>query len=96
MLNRDGRNVLLMGDGVVHRKVVGGELSVIRFGTYAFDLAAFNPDSEQVYLFAKDRTLGFLLNPDPQRPVYKQFPAGVPRRAQPALSPNGAMPLSSP
>lgn len=74
VLNRDGRNVLLMGDGVVHRKVVGGELSVIRFGTYAFDLAAFNPDSEQVYLFAKDRTLGFLLNPDPHDPVYKNSP----------------------
>ncbi len=74
VLDRDGVNVLLMSDGVVHRKAVGAELSVIRFNSYAFDLSAFGSAPSEVLLFAKDRKLGFLLNPDPADPMYAEAP----------------------
>ena len=74
VVERDGKNVLLMSDGVVHRKVVGSEVSVIRFSSYAFDMSALAAAASEVYLFAKDRTLGFLLNPDPNDPMYKSNP----------------------
>lgn len=74
VVERDGKNVLLMSNGEVHRKAVGGEVSVIRFNSYAFDLSAFSSAASEVYLFAKDRTLGFLLNPDPKDVVYAKAP----------------------
>lgn len=74
VLDRDGKNVLLMSDGVVHRKAVGAELSVIRFTSYAFDLSAFSAAASEVTLFAKDRTLGFLLDPDPADIKYAANP----------------------
>ena len=72
-----------MSDGVVHRKAVGAELSVIRFNSYAFDLSAFGSASSEVLLFAKDRTLGFLLNPDPDDPHVCRSAAAIPRRTAP-------------
>jgi lipopolysaccharide export system permease protein len=84
VVDRDGKNVLLMSDGVVHRKAVGGEVSVIRFTSYAFDLSAFSSAVSEVTLFAKDRDLNFLLNPDPKDPMYahapQQFRAELHRR----------------
>jgi lipopolysaccharide export system permease protein len=81
---RDDKNVLLMSDGVVHRKAVGGEISVIHFTSYAFDLSAFSSAVSEVTLFAKDRDLNFLLNPDPKDPMYanspQQFRAELHRR----------------
>ena len=74
VVERDGKNVLLMSDGVVHRKAVGAEVSVIRFSSYAFDMSALAAAASEVYLFAKDRTLGFLLNPDPNDRMYKRYP----------------------
>ena len=74
VVERDGKNVLLMSNGEVHRKAVGGEVSVIRFSSYAFDLSAFSSAASEVVLFAKDRTLGFLLNPDPKDAMYARAP----------------------
>ena len=31
VVERDGKNVLVMNDGVVHRKLAAGDVSVIRF-----------------------------------------------------------------
>ncbi len=84
MVERDGKNVLLMSDGVVHRKAVSGEISVIRFSSYAFDLSALSSAGSEVMLFAKDRDLNFLLNPDPKDQMYanapQQFRAELHRR----------------
>lgn len=74
VISNNGKNVLLMSDGVVHRKAVGAEVSVIRFHSYAFDLSAFSSAASAVTLFPKDRTLGFLLNPDPKDPKYAEVP----------------------
>ena len=74
VVKRGDRSMLLMSDGVVHRKTPGGEVSVIRFTSYAFDLAAFSSGSDNILMFPKDRTLGYLINPDPNDYVLKKFP----------------------
>jgi lipopolysaccharide export system permease protein len=74
VVDRNGKNVLLMSDGVVHRKALGAEISIIHFNSYAFDLSAFSAAASEVVLFPKDRTLGFLLNPDPNDSLYAKAP----------------------
>jgi lipopolysaccharide export system permease protein len=84
IFQQSGESVLLMNDGVVHRKAPGAEVSVIRFTSYAFDLSAFTEATAEVQLFAKDQTLQYLITPDPNDPMYmqrpKQFHAELHRR----------------
>jgi lipopolysaccharide export system permease protein len=70
----DGEHVLVMQDGVVHRRNKTGNVSIIRYQSYAFDLAEFAPATSQINYLPKDRTLGFLMNPDPADPVYQNAP----------------------
>lgn len=56
---------LIMEDGEVHRKTVDGNVSVIRFDSYAFDLSELSQARGQATLRAIDRDLPFLLSPDP-------------------------------
>lgn len=70
----DGEHVLVMQDGVVHRRNATGNVSIIRYQSYAFDLAEFAPATSQITYLPKDRTLGFLMNPDPSDPVYQTAP----------------------
>lgn len=74
VIDKDGKKVLLMHDGVVHRKTVGAEVSVIKFNSYAFDLSAFSSAASQITLFPKDLALGVLFNPDPNDPLYIRAP----------------------
>lgn len=70
----NGEHVLVMQDGVVHRRNATGNVSVIRYQSYAFDLAEFAPATSEITYLPKDRTLGFLLNPDPNDAVYQHSP----------------------
>lgn len=74
IIDRDDKKVLLMNDGVVHRKVPSGDVSVIRFTSYAFDLSAFTSATVGKTLFPKDQTTRYLLNPDPDDAMFKQSP----------------------
>jgi lipopolysaccharide export system permease protein len=75
VVEQDGKNVLVMKDGVVHRKSPAGELSVVRFTAYTFDLSAFTASTAgNITMFAKDRTIPYLLNPDPNDPIYQYQP----------------------
>ncbi|WP_157015212.1 LptF/LptG family permease [Mesorhizobium xinjiangense] len=75
IVHRDGaRNVLMMTDGEVHRKVPGGDVSVVHFNSYAFDLSEFAPNSSEITLYPKDRELSYILDPDPNDPMYKNTP----------------------
>lgn len=74
LLERAGESVLVMQDGVVHRKKPAGDVSVIRFSAYAFDLSEFAADTEQIVMFPKDRTISYLVNPDPNDKIYQQIP----------------------
>lgn len=68
-----GEQLLVMQDGVVHRKI-GENVSVIRYKSYALDLSQFVTRGSEPTLMAKDRTLGYLLNPDPDDKIYKVSP----------------------
>jgi lipopolysaccharide export system permease protein len=74
IVDRDDQKVLLMNDGVIHRKTPSGDVSVIRFTSYAFDMSAFASSNSEPTLFPKDRTTQYLLNPDPGDKIYQQSP----------------------
>ncbi|MDR6666793.1 LptF/LptG family permease [Rhizobium sp. 1399] len=61
---------LIMHDGEVHRKTPDGNVSVIKFDSYSFDLSDMTENNGQATLRASDRDLAFLLNPDPKDPDY--------------------------
>lgn len=71
----DGAQLLLMQDGVVHRMSAGGDVSIIRYASYALDLSQFMAPSAAPTMLPKDRTLGYLLNPDPEDKLFKSAPA---------------------
>lgn len=70
----EDQRILYMTEGEVHRKVPGGDVSVIRFASYALDLSEFSPGTREIFLFAKDRSLAYLLNPDPNDSYLKRHP----------------------
>lgn len=74
IVERGDEKVLMMNDGVIHRKTLTGDLSVIRFTSYAFDLSAFLSASSDILLLPKDRTTPYLLNPSPNDKIYQQKP----------------------
>lgn len=84
VVQQDGKSMLVMNDGVVHRKTPAGDVSVIRFTSYAFDLSAFSAAASEVTMYPKDRTLPYLFNPNPNDKVYQnspqQFRAEIHRR----------------
>lgn len=65
---------LIMRDGEVHRKAPDGNVSVVRFDSYSFDLSDLTQTRGQARLRASDRGLLFLLNPDPTDPDVKAHP----------------------
>lgn len=74
VVESDDKSLLVMADGVVHRKTPGGEVSIIRFTSYAFDLSAFSTSDGKITMYPKDRTIGYLLNPDPNDDIYQKKP----------------------
>ncbi|RWX75868.1 LptF/LptG family permease [Neorhizobium lilium] len=69
-----GGTSLTMRDGEVHRKAQDGRISIVKFASYAFDLSAMTKSEGGLPLYSADRSLGFLLNPDPTDPVYSKSP----------------------
>lgn len=74
VIKGEGTTVLAMKDGEVQRKAPGGDVSVIKFSTYTFDLSSLTPAVDKVLLFPPDRTLGYLMNPDPNDRYFKEHP----------------------
>ncbi|KGD99230.1 LPS export ABC transporter permease LptF [Rhizobium sp. YS-1r] len=66
---------LTMRDGEVHRKSADGRVSIIKFVSYAFDLSAMAKSEGGLPQYSADRSLAFLLNPDPNDPLYQKSPA---------------------
>ena len=67
-------SALVMKDGEVHRKLPDGNVSVIKFESYAFDLADLTQSTGSANIRAKDRDLPYLFNPDPNDPQLKSNP----------------------
>ncbi|MDO9417576.1 LPS export ABC transporter permease LptF [Pararhizobium sp.] len=73
-INESGTS-LVMQDGEVHRRTPEGDVSIIRFDSYAFDLSDLSDKNGQPTLFPRDRDLPFLLNPDTNDQYYKNDPS---------------------
>jgi lipopolysaccharide export system permease protein len=76
VVDTGSKNLLIMKDGEVDRRdVQTGGVSIIKFNTYALDLAALAPaDDGEPSIFAKDRPLDYLLSPDPNDKQFQQNP----------------------
>lgn len=65
---------LIMKDGEIHRKIDGGEASVIHFDSYSFDLSELSASRGTATLRAVDRDIFFLFDPDPEDGWFKDKP----------------------
>lgn len=70
----ENSSALVMKDGEVHRKLPDGNVSIIKFDSYAFDLADLTQSVGKSNIRAKDRDLIYLFDPDPNDPQYKKNP----------------------
>ena len=69
----DGNQLLVMQDGTVHRKT-NGNVSVVRYSSYAFDLSQFTASTAAPSLRPKERDTPYLFNPDPNDGYLKKNP----------------------
>lgn len=76
-LERENGSMLILQEGQVHRQTADGDISVIRFDAYAFDLSEFTSGASNPILRPKDRYLTELLNPDPNDSYYAKRPQHV-------------------
>src|SRR5690606_15197435 len=68
-------HMLLMKDGEVQRPdAPDGTVSIIKLKSYAFDLSHFTSAGDDFVIYAKDRPLNYLLNPDPNDPILQTRP----------------------
>lgn len=76
VLETGQQSLLIMKDGEVDRRdVQTGNVSIIKFNTYALDLAALLPsDDQEANIFPKDRPLAYLFNPDPNDKYFQRNP----------------------
>ncbi|ANH03699.1 MULTISPECIES: LPS export ABC transporter permease LptF [Shinella] len=70
----ENSSALVMKDGEVHRKLPDGNVSIIKFDSYAFDLADLTQSVGKSNIRAKDRDLIYLFDPDPTDPQYQKNP----------------------
>lgn len=70
----ENSSALVMKDGEVHRKLPDGNVSIIKFDSYAFDLADLTQSAGASNIRPKDRDLPYLMNPDPADPYFKKDP----------------------
>jgi len=73
-IERENGSLLVMFDGQVQRQEANGDVSIIRFDSYAFDLSEFTNGGGEPTLFPKDRYLPELINPDPSDAYYARNP----------------------
>jgi lipopolysaccharide export system permease protein len=76
IIAKEGRDsFMLMTNGEIHRRdTKDGNLSIIRFSSYVFDLSAFMPAASGAFLFPTDRTTGYLLSPEPKDALFAKSP----------------------
>jgi len=73
--NNQNGNFLIMKNGEVQRRDnKNGNVSIIKFDTYTFDLSEFAPANQVVTVYPKDQFLTYLFNPDPDDSYYQRHP----------------------
>lgn len=71
----EATSLLLMNDGEVHRRETkDGNLSIVRFTSYAFDMSTFTAAAKTITLLPKDRSTVHLLSPPPDDALYIKDP----------------------
>ncbi|MEL6288184.1 MAG: LPS export ABC transporter permease LptF [Pseudomonadota bacterium] len=71
----DGRPYLVMVNGHIIRKLSDKAApQLIGFASYAFDIDRMAQKSDTVFIKPRARTMGELLNPDPNEPYFKRWP----------------------
>ena len=73
-IKRNKKQILVMNDGFIHHKTPDGEVSVIRFGSYAFDLSDFSAAANEVTMQPKDRSTAYLMDPSHSDKFYQRNP----------------------
>lgn len=73
-IERNNKQMLVMNEGVIHRKAPGGEVSVISFDSYAFDLSEFSAAANEVTMQPKDRSTSYLMQPQNGDKFYQRNP----------------------
>ncbi|MCB1464221.1 MAG: LPS export ABC transporter permease LptF [Nitratireductor sp.] len=72
---QDDGAFLLLRDGEIQQRATDtGNLTVIKYDSYVFDLSTFTRKIKLGNLRPKERTTPELLNPDPNDPYYKERP----------------------
>ncbi len=67
--------VLVLQDGQAQNKdLQTGKVSIIKFKSYALDLALFPADSHVTHYYPKEDPTAYLFSPDPNDPYYKARP----------------------
>ncbi|MBK3745403.1 LPS export ABC transporter permease LptF [Paraburkholderia aspalathi] len=76
VIANNGKNdLILMENGEVQRRdVKDGNVSIIKFDSYAFDLSQFTSASGDLNIYPKDRPLSYLFSPDPNDPIAQTRP----------------------
>lgn len=69
----DAGTTLVMHDGEVDRRSANGDISVVKFVSYAFDLSQLTKSRGGMTLRAIDRDLPFLFHPDKNDNDYKSY-----------------------
>ena len=65
----------MMNDGEIHRKLPAGDVSVIRFNSYAFDLSVFSAATgKPTTVSRRTGRLPICSIPIPNDPVFKENP----------------------
>ncbi len=66
---------MIMNNGAIQRRSkVDQSISMIEFSSYAFDLSSFRSSSTTPQLHPAERETGYLFNPNPDDPYFRQYP----------------------
>ncbi|EJF75183.1 LPS export ABC transporter permease LptF [Bartonella alsatica] len=72
--NKSG-NFLVLNNGEIERiNHQNDSVSIVQFSSYIFSLSEFIPNDKAPTLYPKDRTLSYLLSPDPEDSYYQRKP----------------------
>ncbi|WP_336276261.1 LPS export ABC transporter permease LptF [Bartonella sp. CB178] len=75
IVSDESGNFLLLNGGEIERiNHQNSNASIIQFSSYVFSLSDLIPNDGAPTLYPKDRTLSYLLNPDPKDPYYQRKP----------------------
>ena len=78
IIDRGEDSFLVLQNGQLHRRIPDtGEVSVIEFQTYAFDLSTFRPLTSEDWIRMSERSTAELLRPDPNDPTQQARPARI-------------------